>query len=230
MSPDKQAMSPDGLLRRLRGDLGCVLGTLLRTFQAPVRVTRTLVHKCLSQSDYRRWTDPASLEPWWNSRTEQMARLIPKGTRVIEFGAGGRSLEAFLDKSCTYIPSDLVDRGLGTIVCDLNRRPLPDFQCFRGDVGFFAGVLEYVRDLDTVIEWLSRQVSICIASYACASPSGGTRPNIRDRLSRAYYGYMNSYTEEDLVRIFRRHGFVCTALDTWTSQRIFVFVNHREQP
>lgn len=194
------------------------------------RIVKTLLLKCLSRSDYRRWTDPRSLELWWDSRTEQMARLIPKGARVIEFGAGRRSLESFLDKSCTYVPSDLIDRGPGTIICDLNKRPLPDVEYLRGDVAFFAGVLEYVRDLESVIEWLSAQVSICIASYVCASPSGGPLQKIQVRLSRAYFGYMNSYTEGNLLGLFSRYGFVCTARETWTSQRIFVFVNQTGRP
>ena len=63
------------------------------------RVTKILLCKLLHRSDYKRWTNPHSLETWWDARTEKIARLIPQNTRVIEFGAGRRQLETFLDRS-----------------------------------------------------------------------------------------------------------------------------------
>lgn len=191
------------------------------------RIGKTVLLKSLNRSDYQRWTNPSSLEAWWETRTQKIAALIPRGTRVIEFGAGRRWLESYLDPSCSYLPSDLVDRGPGTIICDLNQRPLPNLRHVQPDVAVFAGVLEYIRNLESVIDWLSGQVSICIASYAYTQLSSNPLQNIRARLSRAYYGYMNSYTEEDLIGLFSRHGFLCTSKDTWTTQRIFVFANQR---
>ena len=72
-------------------------------------------------------------------------------------------------------PSDLVDRGGKTIVFDLNSKPLPDLSHLNLDVAVFAGVLEYISDLDSVVHWLSYQVGLCIASYRCAY----TRPRTR---------------------------------------------------
>ena len=217
-----------GRLRvRWRGPFRRVARTLARILQGLERISRTFLRRLFCRSDYRRWTNPGSLEVWWDSRTEQLSRLIPAHTRVIEFGAGRRKLETFLDRSCTYVPSDLVDRGPGTIICDLNKRPLPDLQHLRADVAVFAGVLEYIRDLASMLDWLSGQVSICVASYAYARLSGNLFQRMGERVSRAYYGYMNCYTEDDLVRLFRKNGFVCTSRDTWTSQRIFLFVNQR---
>jgi hypothetical protein len=149
---------------------------------------------------------------------------------VIEFGAGRRQLEKFIDRSCTYVPSDLIDRGLGTIIIDLNRRPLPDLRYVIADGAVFSGVLEYIRDLESLIAWLSEQVSFCIASYAYVSTNQNTIQKIRERFDRLYYGYMNSYTEEELVKLFNRYGFVCKMEDTWTSQRIFLFVNGQIRP
>lgn len=200
---------------------------VLRMVAVLPRVAQILVFKLLHRSDYHRWTPLHSLETWWDSRTEKIARLIPKNTRVIEFGAGRRQLEGFLDRSCTYIPSDLVDRGPGTIICDLNQRPLPDFRSVEAEVAVFSGVLEYIRDLGSLIEWLSKQVSLCVASYTYVLPNGSALQKIRSRCDRLYYGYMNDYTEEALIELFNRYGFVCTMKDTWTSQRIFLFVKQR---
>jgi hypothetical protein len=199
-----------------------------RLILASPRITKSLVRKSLCRSDYKRWTDPHSLEEWWDSRTEQVASLIPGGTRVIEFGAGRRQLEKLLDKDCSYIPSDLADRGPGTLILDLNHRPLPDLRHLEADIAVFAGVLEYIRDVEFMVNWLSRQVSLCIASYAYVQPTGNIFKRLRDRLDRAYYGYMNGYTEEQLVHLFEKYGFNCTTRETWTNQRIFVFTNRSD--
>ena len=84
---------------------------------------------------------------------------MPNYSRVIEFGAARRALEKYLDPSCVYTASDLVDRGLGTIVCDLNERPLPDLGADAYDVAVLMGVLEYVRDMPSVIDWLAQHFS-----------------------------------------------------------------------
>jgi hypothetical protein len=189
------------------------------------KVTRNLTHRLLNQSDYHRWTDMDNYEAWWDGRTEKIARLIPPTSRVIEFGAGRRQLEKRLDPTCTYVPSDLVERGLGTFVCDLNRRPLPGLSHLNVDTAVFGGVLEYIHNIESLVEWLAQHVSLCVASYACVPSTKGIVPRLLDRFSRFYYGYMNSYGEEELVDLFRRAGFRCIARDPWTSQRVFLFVN-----
>lgn len=199
----------------------------MKTTLKLLRVAKILGHRLLRRSDYKRWTNAESLEVWWHSRTERIARLIPPSTRVIEFGAGHRQLEKFLDPSCLYIPSDLIDRGPGTIICDLNRRPLPDLHHLNADVAVFGGVLEYIRDLPSFIEWLSEQISLCIASYAYVPRTTSFIQKMREKRRRLYYGYLNDYTEAEFLSLFSRYGFVCTASDTWTSQRICLFANNR---
>lgn len=225
LGQDGRELSYSSLLFRLYCVLRHRVGDVLRTALRLPRIAEILVLKLLHRSDYKRWTDPHSLETWWDSRTEKIAQLIPKGTRVIEFGSGRRQLEKFLDRSCTYVPSDLVDRGPGTIICDLNRRPLPDLRYVKADVAVFGGVLEYIRDLESLIGWLSEHVVFCVASYAYVPPTCNTFQKIRERFYRPYYGYMSNYTEEELVKLFGRYGFICTTKDTWTSQRICLFVN-----
>jgi hypothetical protein len=191
----------------------------------PSRLARVLVLKIGRRSDYKRWTDPSKLEIWWESRTENIARLVPTGALVIEFGAGRRQLEKYLDPRCSYVASDLTDRGPGTIICDLNQRPLPDLRHVGADAAVFGGVLEYIHDLDSLVAWLSDQVSSCVASYECVAPAPGGLVALRRKLRRLYYGYMNSYTEEEFVRLFSRRGLVCAEKVTWDNQEIFRFVN-----
>jgi hypothetical protein len=114
------------------------------------------------------------------------------------------------------------------IVCDLNRRPLPDLTAVAADVAVFSGVLEYIRDLDSVIAWLARQTSACVASYECVTPSPTVLAGLRRRLRRIYYGYMNHYSEAEILAVFARAGLVCAEKTAWENQQIFFFVA-REQ-
>jgi hypothetical protein len=226
--PANQPVIRKSLIRRCAGFGFRVLrGGLRRLWRASyssLRVTRNLLYRVMNQSDYQRWTNLHNYEEWWDARTEKIARLIPPNSRVIEFGAGRRQLEKFLDPSCTYVPSDLEERGPGTFVCDLNRRPLPGFSQLNVDTAVFGGVLEYIRDVESLVGWLARHVSVCVASYACAASKQGIFQRLRDRVDRFYFGYMNCYGEEEVVDLFRRAGFQCIARDPWTSQRVFLFV------
>jgi hypothetical protein len=174
-------------------------------------------------SDYSRWSNAKNLEKWWETRTRQIAEFIPAGSTVLEFGAGSCCLKAFLDKSCEYVPSDIVKRGPDTLICDLNERPLPELSHVKANVAVFAGVLEYVGDIETVAAWLSQFVALCIVSYDCVPSGLKLYGRQRERFRRMYFGYLSDLTEDQLQRAFRRHGFVNTRMDTWTTQRILVF-------
>ena len=214
-----EARQPGASIRRAVA----VLIGLLRKLPSIPRIARTLFLKAINRSDYHRWRNPENLEAWWESRTEKIATLIPRGTRVIEFGAGHRRLESYVDPTCTYIASDLVDRGPGTVICDLNNRPLPDLGAMRPDVAVFVGVLEYVKDLESVVSWLSRQVKCCAASYECAVSEPGTFARALETLRRAKSGYMSTYTEPELIELFAWSGFTCARIETWNDQRLFLF-------
>jgi hypothetical protein len=91
------------------------------------------------------------------------------------------------------------------------------------DVAVFAGVLEYVKDLRSVVLWLSSQVSYCVASYECASARRGTLGRFREDFHRAKFGYMSRYTEAEFIELFTRFGFICARVETWNDQRLFLF-------
>ena len=149
------------------------MGTVVDEQRGAKRLTRWVrmaVLRSLGRSDYKRWGDPGNLEAWWETRTQKLAAMVPTNARVIEFGAGKRALERYLAPTCSYVASDLVERGPDTFVCDLNRRPLPDLHSLHANVAVFAGVLEYVRDVPAVVAWLSDHVRYCVASYAVARP------------------------------------------------------------
>jgi hypothetical protein len=185
--------------------------------------------------DVSRWERVSSFEEEWEERTRIMARLVPKGSRVIEFGAGRRRMAHHLDPSCTYLASDVIHRGPGTLVWDLNARPLPDLSPFKVDVAIFGGVLEYLVSLDPIARWLARHVSTCIASYECAETAAWSLDRLRERLRRARLGWVSTHTETELARLFQAAGFVCEQKVIWHTptgdEPIFVFrLKTKERP
>ena len=188
---------------------------------------RTLRCRLLGTADISRWRNAEAFGDDWKERTLLIARLVPKGTRVIEFGAGKRNLESHLHPSCTYIPSDLVSRGPGTLVLDLNARPWPNLRELKLDVAVFAGVMEYISAPRAFLAWLSQQVSMCIASYECARSRARTFGRVRETIQRTGAGWVNTFTEGELIEMFRAAGFTLTDTRDWHtvdgSERIFVF-------
>ena len=177
------------------------------------------------KTDYRRWAQPHNIYESWDSRTKRAAALIPNGSRVIEFGAGRRVLERYLDQSCTYVPSDIVDRGAGTMVVDLNSRPLPSIDAGDYDVAVFMGVLEYLRDLPSVVDWLAERIQTCVISYACA-PAADSH-SLRGSVTRLHHGWMNSYSEDELRSVFSDRGYTVSHDENWEDQRLFVLTQGR---
>jgi hypothetical protein len=181
--------------------------------------TLTWCRKLLGGSDYRRWGNSRFLSPDWDDRNKQIALLIPPGASVLEFGAGRMTLRHYLPEGCTYTPSDLVDRGHATIVCDLNASYLPPFP--RQEVVVFSGVLEYLNDVERVIQHLRAVTNCFVISYCCLEQYPGT-------LTRRHHGWVNDFTAEELEGIFDRAGFRCNHVELWHKHRIYRFALQEE--
>ena len=189
-----------------------------------LRVLRNALASRFGRADYERWSSPGGLEAWWDERTQLLARFVPEQSRVIEFGAGRRSLERFLPAGCSYVPSDLTDRGPGTIVCDLNKRPFPDLRAVAPTVAVFSGVFEYVKDVQAVVHWLvDSGVHRVILSFDAVPADQGWFGAIKERRRRLYYGYMNTLTQRELESILEGVGLTCTAQRVWTTQRLYSY-------
>jgi hypothetical protein len=196
--------------------------------QAPMTV-RSLLCSWFGRSDARRWSNAAELSPDWDERTRLIARLIDRDSQVIEFGAGRRQLERYLPAGCTYVPSDFIERGEGTLVCDLNVDPRPDLGELPVDTAVFGGVLEYIKDLRSLVTWIGMQSSIrrCIVSYECAYTLRSDWRRFGEVLSRARVGWVNTFHEEEFLRMFQQGGFTVVRRELWHtpsgSEPIFVF-------
>jgi hypothetical protein len=224
MIPTRMRERIPSRLRRATHDSLALLRTLGRSSR---RLVQVFTLRRSQTSDYARWSDADNLHAWWHERTVKLAALVPPGSAVIEFGAGRRQLEAVLDRPTRYVPSDLVDRGPGTVICDLNARPLPALADFNVNVAVFSGVFEYVVDVPAVVEWLGGSVAHVVTSYAPVADGADPIARTRAHVERLENGYMNHYTREQFVDVFAAHGFTPDATDVWESQDLFRFTKRR---
>jgi hypothetical protein len=165
-----------------------------------------------NKSDKERWKPIGSLKKSWGSRTIEMSKFITPNSTIIEFGAGRMVLKNHLPEGCSYTPSDIVDRGPGTIVIDLNNPDLPKFDQY--DYCVFSGVLEYINDVPKLIEHLSDSIDSFIISYAVPK---------EDPKAKRGNGWVNSYSENEIINIFKEKGYAISEKMDWFKQVIFVF-------
>jgi len=163
------------------------------------RMAATVWSTALRKSDYKTWGKAENLRPDWDERTLLLARLIPENSSVIEFGAARLTMKELIPSSCSYTPSDLVDRGEGTIVLDLNAAQLVNLGKF--DVAVFGGVLEYVFDVPRAARFAADICTVVIFSYVI----GGK--NV-DNGYRLVHGWVNNYTAVEIEQVFKDAGFV----------------------
>jgi hypothetical protein len=171
----------------------------------------------LNQTDFRRWSDINKLSCGWESRNPVIASMIEPNSKILEFGAGTMTLPKYLPENCTYIPSDIFERVPGILVCDLNAGDIPLLP--KVDVVAFSGVLEYINDVQRIINHLQGICNTIVASYAIC-----TMKKPEEIKLRRSAGWINDYTEEEFLKIFRNSGFVCVKKTTWTNQIVCKFI------
>lgn len=193
------------------------IGYLLKRFQLKIKARvlplKTHYLRIFKISDLDRWSNVKNLKEDWNERTIMISELIDEGLVVLEFGAGRLTLKNHL-RNCKYIPSDLVDRGENTIVCDLNRE-LPNIP--EVDVIVFSGVLEYIHDLEKLISFLSLKTSSFVLSYAVSD---------YNKNDRRRHGWVNDYSKIKLESIFESNGFKLEQSSRWEDQIINKFISN----
>ena len=180
----------------------------------PIKFLKTILIIPKNKSDLSRWENIENLSENWDSRTIIIGNLIPQNSSVLEFGAGRCVLREHLPSSCSYQPSDIVDRGDNTIVCDLNQE-FPILTSHYTHV-VFSGVLEYIINIDKLLKELRKHSDFIIASYA-------TTNNVSDYLIRKQGGWLNHFNDEEIISIFGANGFNLKSTYPWRYQTIYIF-------
>jgi hypothetical protein len=188
--------------------------TLETMFGKLLRTVASLHAQAFRSSDVRRWSKNSSLDKAWDSRTEMIASLIPARSTVLEFGAGQQVLRQMLSADCEYIPSDLVERTPGTLICDLNSAKLPTIP--RHDVAVFSGVLEYVHDVARAIDFAGHGAKVIVASYVSADA-------VPSRFDRLANGWVNALREDEFTQLFESRGWRIDERRCWGNQCVYRF-------
>lgn len=174
----------------------------------------------LHRADYQRWSNRDELSEKWDERTAEIAKLIPAGASVVEFGAGKMVLKQLLPVDCQYTPSDLVDRGPGTLVMDLNSPVLPRLPPH--DIAVLSGVVEYVADVPRLASYLATIAPKVIVAYMTV-----VGPSLRQSWQRRARGWSNDYTAVELMHLFGEAGYRFRERIPWRTLEIFQFDQDR---
>ncbi len=194
-------------------------------FAQSAKMVYTLVLHSLKVSDHGKW-EKYTFPTEWELRSRRIAEIVPHGSHVFEFGAGPVGLKPYLHPSCELTSSDIVEHRPGMRIIDLNRRPLPSFGNSQPQIAVFAGVLEYVSDVRSMLPWIAKHFQVCVASYECVHPKPGILGGIRELLDRTRMGWVNHFTEAEFKAIFATVGFQVSEQTTWGTDdpgEIFVF-------
>jgi hypothetical protein len=189
---------------------------------APARIARILKTRWVVRvrgTDRSRWSRDSSFDNAWSGRHQLMVRSVRPGDAVIDLGSGPRALEEHLPDGCRYIPVDVVPRGPGSVVCDLNRDPMPDV---RGDVVVMSGVLEYIHDVHQLLTGARGLAPRAVVSYATVEAFS----DIRDRRS---HGWMNDLGLPVLRDAFTTSGWSVSGEQEWQGHRVFELARARSR-
>lgn len=174
------------------------------------RQTENTILRIEKKSDLKRWEKNKELFQDWDERTIILGSFIIPNANIIEFGAGNMILKTFLNNYESYTPSDIIHRFEETIVCDLNQTL--EFDLSKYDTVVFSGVLEYVYNVEKVIEQLSSSINQIVLSYCCADIV---------KLSRDKNGWLSDYKKSDLEQIFEKYNYKIENYQEWRSQSLY---------
>jgi hypothetical protein len=137
----------------------------------------------------------------WNDRTELLSQFIAWDARsIVEFGCGRCILKSFLPAGVAYTGVDYVKRDEDTIVCDVNRDPLPDI---KADTLFLAGFIEEVKDVRSFFRYASQRCKQMVMSYHPLELRTGWGYKLGE-----YRDAANYLTSPELIALVQENGFL----------------------
>ncbi|MBZ4023544.1 hypothetical protein CKO11_13865 [Rhodobacter sp. TJ_12] len=168
------------------------------------------------QTDLDRWARVAMDAPPWDARNQRIARHIPEGACVIEFGSGNQSLRRHVALKA-YQPIDCVPGEGDVFICDYNRETrFPDVAA---DVIVMSGFLEYIIGTEAFLAALKQAYpgTRCLFSWAY-EPSDPA-----ERRAHGWIAGINPATEEEtpFARIFRHLKVLDEHATQYTRQVIY---------
>lgn len=151
-------------------------------------------HRKITDTD--RWTRVAATAPPWDARNQLIAKHVPQGASVVEFGSGNQSLRRHVQLS-SYHPVDCVPGEGEVFICDYNTETR--FPKVRVDLVVMSGFLEYIVETEAFLIALRKAYpgTRCVFSWAF-------EPFPRaERLKHGWIAGLNPSSEQEAP--FARH-------------------------
>ena len=118
---------------------------------------------------------------------------------VADYGEGKLSLKYFINPDIKYYPIDYIKRSNETILCDFDNGKFPKRKT---DISVCTATLVFITKADSLLNYICKNTSrIIILSYVTVDIFS----NINGRRAS---GYVNDFTQEDIVKICLTHGFI----------------------
>ena len=166
------------------------------------------------------WTSSEEFDESWKERISKMAANIDIPGTVVDIGCGMMWLESQLNELNGYIPVDFVRRDERTIVLDLNKDTLPEFNA---PIAFLSGILEYVSDVGQFSQDLTRLgFDKIILSYCTVEKY----PNLRWRKKLNWVSHLSIF---ELIALFIANYDV-VMLDDLNGNTILVLERNVRRP
>jgi hypothetical protein len=167
-------------------------------------------------SRQKEWHDQEYFDPAWKNRIEQMCRHIDKNDmQVCDFGCGQAWTKQYIPNNLKYYGIDYISRNTETIVCDINKKELPDIEIMN-DVIFCSGFIEYIEDTDWFFNSITPHAKKIILSYCGLKEF----PKLSLRKKLAWKNHL--YTT-DIIENILQYGFALTYCDHENKYSILTF-------
>lgn len=138
--------------------------------------------------------------PWgegktWPERARAICKLIPKGSKVIDFGAGYESINYFA-KLSVYTAVDKHLCTQNTVKADFNAGIWPKVR-EKYDFAVCQGIVEYIDDVHAFLNKIKEYSECFLVTYRRSSPSNQQKAQAR----------VNYFTPREFESLLFRHGF-----------------------
>ncbi len=140
----------------------------------------------------------------WDSRSRIAAELLKHSPSVSDFGCGTMNLKKHLSKNQRYVPIDVVARDENTIVCDLNREPIPPTGT---EAAAFLGFLEYIHKPEALLHDAAEKFHTLVISY-CVTDAPSPPANRRE------HAWVNDFSSAEMEAIFKKAGLKIISVDS----------------
>lgn len=148
------------------------------------------------------WKDLEHAVAWGEhiGRVKTISEWIPTAAQsVSDYGEGKLSLKKFLNPNVKYYPVDYITRSNETILCDFNSDNFPKIKT---DVSVCTATLVFIITASLLLKHLCENTThTIILSYV-------TRDVFSDVDGRRASGYVNDFTQEDIIKICLTYGFI----------------------